>query len=259
MCVAESVHGHDIASNGAYRGERSSPAAGSAGTRSGAGSLPGRRPPAHARVATEPTPGREAEVAVVAMWDRIKDQAKNLQQQQGRGTGGQGAYGRPGAGPSGHGTGTGSGSGSGSKAQLVGLLKSQLGSLKAELKSGAFRDASMAVCALVAAADGHVDPAERQHVESLVLSDEVLRNFPPEQLRERFGRNVDLLTADFARGRAEVLREVAKAAKKPAEARAVVQIGIVIAGADGYVAPAEEQVLREVCAELGLSPAEFQL
>ncbi|MEU6062528.1 TerB family tellurite resistance protein [Streptomyces sp. NPDC047097] len=192
----------------------------------------------------------------MAMWDRIKDQAKNLQQ-QGRGTGGQGAYGRPGAGPSGHGTG--SGSGSGSKAQLVGLLKSQLGSLKAELKSGAFRDASMAVCALVAAADGHVDPAERQHVESLVLSDEVLRNFPPEQLRERFGRNVDLLTADFARGRAEVLREVAKAAKKPAEARAVVQIGIVIAGADGYVAPAEEQVLREVCAELGLSPAEFQL
>ncbi|PRH81012.1 tellurium resistance protein [Streptomyces solincola] len=192
----------------------------------------------------------------MAMWDRIKDQAKNLQQQQGRGSGSHGTAGAYGSSHRPAGTGAGGGA---SKAQLIGLFKTQLGSLKAELKSGAFRDASMAVCALVAAADGHVDPAERQQVESLVLSDEVLRNFPPEQLRERFGRNVDLLTADFARGRGEVLREAAKAAKKPAEARAVVQIGLVIAGADGWVAPAEEQVLREVCAELGLDPAEFGL
>ena len=76
------------------------------------------------------------------MWDRIKDQAKSLQQQS-QGTRGSGGHGRPGAGSAG-----------GSRAQLVNALKSQLTSLKAELKSGAYRDASMAMCALVAAADG---------------------------------------------------------------------------------------------------------
>ncbi|MFK4866026.1 tellurite resistance TerB family protein [Streptomyces sp. CSMPJR101] len=181
----------------------------------------------------------------MAMWDRIKDQAKGLQQQaQGRGSGGHGR--------------SGSGSG-GSKAQLVSALKSQLTSLKTELKSGAYRDASMAVCALVAAADGHVDPAERQHVESLILNNDVLQNFPSEQLRQRFNKHVDQMAAKFQQGKADALQEIAKAAKKPTEARAVVQTGFVVAGADGYVAPAEEQVLREACGVLNLSPQEFGL
>ncbi|GEC07609.1 hypothetical protein SSP24_52640 [Streptomyces spinoverrucosus] len=201
----------------------------------------------------------------MAMWDRIKDQAKNLQQQaQGaRGSGAQGGHGGQGGhgafgGAGGHGR-PGSGSSGGSRAQLVNTLKSQLTSLKTELKSGAYRDASMAMCALVAAADGHVDPTERQHVESLILSNDVLQNFPPEQLRQRFNQHVDRLAFDFPQGKTQVMQEIAKAAKKPAEARAVVQTGFVIAGADGYVAPAEEQVLREACSVLGLSPQEFGL
>lgn len=182
----------------------------------------------------------------MAMWDRIKDQAKGLQQSQGaRSSGGQG---RPGA-----------GAGGGSKAQLVGLLKTQLVSLKTELKSGSYRDASMAVCALVAAADGSVDPAERQHVESLILQNDVLQNFPPEQLRQRFNKHVDQLTFNYQQGKNEAMQEIAKAAKKPVEAKAVVQTGFVVAGADGYISPPEEQVLREVCAALGVSPHEFGL
>jgi tellurite resistance protein TerB len=187
----------------------------------------------------------EAEVAPVAMWDRLKDQAKNLQQSRGaQGAGGHGQGPRPGA-------------GGGSKAQLVGMLKSQLTSAKAELKSGAYRDASMAMCALVAAADGHVDPSERQQMESMIVGNDVLQNFPPDQLRQRFNRHVDQLAANFQAGKAEALQEIAKAAKKPAEARAVVQTGIVMAGADGHVEQAEQQVIREACAALGVSPAEF--
>lgn len=182
----------------------------------------------------------------MAMWDRIKDQAKGLQQGQGaRGSGGLGR--------------SGSGSGGGSKAQLVSVLKSQLSSLKTELKSGAYRDASMAMCALVAAADGSVDPAERQHVETLILQNDVLQNFPPEQLRQRFAKHVDQLTVNFQHGKTEAMQEIAKAAKKPAEAKAVMQTGFVVAGADGYIAPAEEQVLREACAALGVNPQEFGL
>lgn len=187
----------------------------------------------------------------MAMWDRIKDQAKGLQQQSQGGRSSSGGQGRPGSG-------SGSGSG-GSKAQLVGVLKSQLSSLKTELKSGSYRDASMAMCALVAAADGSVDPAERRHVESLILQNDVLKNFPPEQLQQRFNKHVDQLSFNFQQGKTEVMQEIAKAAKKPMEAKAVVQTGFVVAGADGYIAPAEEQVLREACAALGLSPQEFGL
>ncbi|GAB2887473.1 TerB family tellurite resistance protein [Streptomyces deserti] len=182
----------------------------------------------------------------MAIWDRIKEQAKGLQQSQSpRGSAGAGHGGRP--------------SGGGSRAQLVGVLKSQLGSLKAELKSGAYRDASMAMCALVAAADGNVDPAERQHVESTILQNDVLQNFPPEQLRERFNRHVNQLMSNFPVGKSEALQVLAKAAKNPTEARAVIQTGIVIAGADGHFSQAEASVIREACTALGVSPAEFGL
>jgi len=186
----------------------------------------------------------------MALFDRLKDQAKGLQQQVqgGRGTSG------------GHGGGHGSGrAGGGSRAQLVGLFKTQLGSIKAELKSGAYRDASMAMCALVAAADGQVDASEMQQMESMILTNEVLQNFPPEQLRTRFHKHVEQLTRNFAQGKSEALQDIAKAAKKPTEARAVVQTGIVIAGADGHFSQAEQMVLREACAALNLNPAEFQL
>ncbi|MFJ1749645.1 tellurite resistance TerB family protein [Streptomyces sp. NPDC088116] len=205
------------------------------------------------------------------MWDRIKDQAKNLQQSQGsRGTGGHGqgsgpfGQGGQGSGPYGQGqhggSGPGHGSGSssgGSKAQLIGVLKSQLASVKTELKSGAYRDASMAMCALVAAADGHVEPMERQRVEELIVSNEVLQNFPADQLRQRFNKHVDRLVTNFQVGKAEVLQEIAKAAKKPAEARAVIQTGIIIAGADGHFEYSEQQAVRDACNALGVSPAEF--
>ncbi|MET9544085.1 MULTISPECIES: tellurite resistance TerB family protein [unclassified Streptomyces] len=138
-------------------------------------------------------------------------------------------------------------------------MQTQLMAKKNDLKSGAFRDASMAMCALVAAADGTVDPAERQRVAQLIGTNEVLQNFPADDLRSRFDAYVDKLTADFAFGKVSVLQEVAKAKKKPAEARAVIQIGIVIGGADGDFDKDEQAVVREACFALDLPPHEFDL
>ncbi|MGC9377916.1 tellurite resistance TerB family protein [Streptomyces sp. MH13] len=195
----------------------------------------------------------------MAMWDKIKDQAKTFQQSQGtRGASGpgQGPQGQQGyQGPQGSGR-PGSSSG-GSKAQLIGMFKTQLASVKTELKSGAYRDASMAMCALVAAADGQVEPAERQRVEELIVSNEVLQNFPADQLRQRFNQHVDRLVGNFELGKSEALQVIAKAAKKPAEARAVIQTGMVIAGADGVFEPSEQYAIREACTALGVPPSEF--
>ncbi|MFF3527972.1 tellurite resistance TerB family protein [Streptomyces rubiginosohelvolus] len=138
-------------------------------------------------------------------------------------------------------------------------MQTQLEAKKNELKSGSFRDASMAMCALVAAADGSVDPSERQRVAALIASNDVLRNFPADDLRRRFNTYVDQLTADFALGKVGVVQEIAKAKKKPAEARAVIQIGIVIGGADGDFDATEQAVVREACFALDLPPHEFDL
>ncbi|MCH0563026.1 MULTISPECIES: tellurite resistance TerB family protein [unclassified Streptomyces] len=138
-------------------------------------------------------------------------------------------------------------------------MQTQLVAKKNDLKSGAFRDASMAMCALVAAADGKIDPSERQRVAQLISGNEVLQNFPAADLQRRFEDNLNKLTADFDLGRVSVLQEVAKAKKKPAEARAVIQIGIVIGGADGDFDATERAVVRDACFALELPPHEFDL
>ncbi|WP_432037898.1 tellurite resistance TerB family protein [Streptomyces cucumeris] len=138
-------------------------------------------------------------------------------------------------------------------------MQTQLTAKKNELKSGAFRDASMAMCAMVAAADGSVDPSERQRVAQLIATNEVLQNFPSEDLHRRFEENINRLTTDFALGKVSVMQEIGKAKKKPAEARAVIQIGIVIGGADGYFDDNERTVVKEACYALDILPAEFDL
>ncbi len=138
-------------------------------------------------------------------------------------------------------------------------MQTQLVAKKNDLKSGAFRDASMAMCALVAAADGTVDPSERQRVAQLIATNDVLQNFPADDLQRRFNDYLNKLTVDFDFGKVSVMQEVAKAKKKPAEARAVIQIGIVIGGADGNFDKTEQAMVREACYALDLPPAEFDL
>ncbi|PJE95355.1 Tellurite resistance TerB [Streptomyces carminius] len=138
-------------------------------------------------------------------------------------------------------------------------MQAQLEERKNELRGGAFRDAGMAMCALVAAADGVIDPAERRRVGYLIEHNEVLRNFPAEDLRSLFEDWLDRLAADPEGTRAEALREIARARKKPVEARAVVQIGIVIGGADGHFDHVERVVVRDACHVLDLPLHEFDL
>ncbi|MFF2963569.1 tellurite resistance TerB family protein [Streptomyces sp. NPDC057963] len=138
-------------------------------------------------------------------------------------------------------------------------MQTQLNAKKNDLKSGAFRDASMAMCALVAAADGSIDPTERQRVAALIVSNDVLQNFPADDLQRRFNEYCQQLTSDFDFGKVGILQTIGKVSKKPAEARAVVQIGIVIGGADGHFDQSERAVVREACFAVGISPAEFDL
>ncbi|MCD9145228.1 tellurite resistance TerB family protein [Streptomyces albireticuli] len=138
-------------------------------------------------------------------------------------------------------------------------MQGQLVAKKNDLKSGAFRDASMAICALVAAADGSIDASERRRVASLIATNDVLQNFPADDLQARFNDYCQKLSTDFDFGKVSILQTIGKVQKKPTEARAVIQIGIVIGGADGDFDKTEQAVVREACFAVGIDPAEFDL
>ena len=138
-------------------------------------------------------------------------------------------------------------------------MQDQLLAKKNELQSGSFRDASMAMCALVAAADGSIDQSERTKVSGLITSNAALSNFPPETLSTRFDQNCSKLTADYQLGKVELIQLIGKTKKKPAEARAVIQIGIIIGGADGNFDASEKAVVKEACHAVGIDPSEFEL
>ena len=143
--------------------------------------------------------------------------------------------------------------------QQASSMQSTLVAKKNDLKSGSFRDAAMAICALIAAADGSIDAEERRKVAALIGTNEVLQNFPADQLQAKFTEYCDKLTADYDFGKVSVIQDIGKVKKKESEARAVIQIGIIIGGADGTFDEAEKKAVRDACHAVGLSPSEFDL
>ena len=125
-------------------------------------------------------------------------------------------------------------------------------------QSGPFADATMAACALIAAADGQIDPQERSRTAAFITSSDKLKTFDVAQLRQKYERYCDTIGRDFDFGKIELMQVIGKV-KKPEEARAVVQLAVVIANADGNFDAREQAVVREVVHALGLSPAEFGL
>ncbi len=128
-----------------------------------------------------------------------------------------------------------------------------------QFKSKEFANASMAMCALIAAADGSIDAAERQKTAALIMSNDILAVFSPDDLRQKFDFYCDKLSKDYDFGKVEAIATVAKLKSKPDQGRAVIQIGIIIGGADGNFDDDEKKAVKEACFAVGIAPAEFDL
>ncbi|WP_432493674.1 tellurite resistance TerB family protein [Kineococcus auxinigenes] len=137
------------------------------------------------------------------------------------------------------------------------LAGDQLKTRVAQFKSKDFAEASMATCALIAAADGKIDPSERQKTAAFIGSHDVLAAFDAAQLRDSFDRYCGKLSSDYDFGKIEALQAVGKLRGKPDQARAVVQVGVLVGGADGDFDDDERRAVRDVCHAVSLDPAEF--
>lgn len=138
-------------------------------------------------------------------------------------------------------------------------LQNQLVTQVKQYQNKNFADATMAVCALVAAADGTIDATERKRTASFISSNDTLAVFDVSQLQQTFNTYCDKLVKDFDFGKIDLLQVVTKLKKTPPQARAAVQVAVIIAGADGNFDADEKAVIREICHSLDIDPKEFDL
>ena len=138
-------------------------------------------------------------------------------------------------------------------------MNSQLKTKAGQFKNKEFAAGSMAMCALIAAADGKIDATERQKTAGLIMSNDVLGIFAPDELKQKFDFYCDKLEKDYDFGKVEAIATIAKLKSKQDQGRAVIQIGIIIGGADGNFDEDEKKAVKEACFAVGISPSEFDL
>jgi tellurite resistance protein TerB len=138
-------------------------------------------------------------------------------------------------------------------------MNDQLKTKTAQFKSKEFANASMAMCALIAAADGSIEASERQKTAALIVNNDVLAVFPPDELRQKFDWYCDKLNKDFDFGKVEAIATIGKLKSKPEQARAVISIGLIIGAADGNFDNDERRAVRDACFAVGIAPADFDL
>src|ERR1700712_4828150 len=93
-------------------------------------------------------------------------------------------------------------------------MSSQLKTKAGQFKNKEFANGTMAMCALIAAADGTIDPEERRKTATLITSNDILSIFPPSDLRDKFDFYCDKLQKDFDFGKVEAIATVAKLKSK---------------------------------------------
>jgi tellurite resistance protein TerB len=126
-------------------------------------------------------------------------------------------------------------------------------------KNKEFMDAIVAGCALVAAADGHIDSAEKQKMAGFIARSEELRVFEMNDVIERFNYFVSGFEFDSDIGKGEALKAMSKIKNNSDAARLLIRVCCSIACADNNFDESEKQVVREICQNLSLNPLEFQL
>ena len=111
--------------------------------------------------------------------------------------------------------------------------------------------------ALVAMADGIIEPSEREKLIEYFRTSQEMRGININEVDSRFNYFVQRIQNDQMLGKAEALRAIGKLASKPEAARLVVRLCCAIGFADGEFAPVEKKVVEEICREVNLDPREF--
>jgi len=118
-------------------------------------------------------------------------------------------------------------------------------------------EALVAGSALVAMADGIIEPSEREKLIDYFRTSQEMRGIKISEVDSRFNYFIQRIQSDRLLGKAEALRAIGKLASKPDAARLVVRLCCAVGFADGEFAPVEKKIVEEICREVNLDPREF--
>ncbi len=127
----------------------------------------------------------------------------------------------------------------------------------AQFKNSTFRDATMAICALVASADGTVDDSEKRAIGALITSLDALKVFEPADLIAKFNEYCDAIAKDKTFGPITVGAVVGKIKGKGEQPDVALQVALAIANADGNFDEKEKARVKEICRTLGLDATAY--
>lgn len=120
-----------------------------------------------------------------------------------------------------------------------------------------FKDAVMAICALMAGADGTIKAEERSKTAACIGSLDALQAFNPMDLKALFDKHCDAIIADVDFGRVNAMRAVSKIAGKGDETTAAIDVALIIANSDGDFAKEEKEMFKKICQALKVNPADY--
>ena len=128
-----------------------------------------------------------------------------------------------------------------------------------KIKNKDFMEAVTAGCAMVAFADGLVSPDEKAKMAGFIQRNDALKVFDMQKVAESFDKYVKGFEFDYAIGKGEALKAIAKVKKNADEARLLVRVCCAIGAADNDFDEHEKKVVVDICKELELDPEEFGL
>jgi len=124
-----------------------------------------------------------------------------------------------------------------------------------QLNNSTFKKGAMATCALVAAADGKIDPSEKTKVAQLIAKNEMLQVFNAGELRDLFLDYCGKAEDEF--DRIDLFALVRKLKGNADQATYAVKVALIIANADGVFDDDEKAVVTEICQTLGIPAADY--
>jgi tellurite resistance protein TerB len=129
----------------------------------------------------------------------------------------------------------------------------------AKFRSRGFMEATVAACALVAAADGTISSEEKQKMAGFIRNSDELKHFAMSDVITFFEKVVGSFDFDAGIGKAEALKVIGRLRSNSEQARIMVRVACAIGASDGNFDQSERAVVREICVELGLNPSDFDL
>lgn len=128
-----------------------------------------------------------------------------------------------------------------------------------KFKNKDLMDAITAGCAMVAGADGKIDPAEKQKMAGYMSRSDELKVFEMSDVIARFNHHASNIEFDAMIGKQEALKIISKFSSKNDVGRVIVSVCCAIGAADGDFDQQEKDVVRDICNALGLNASEFSV